>query len=92
MRFFDSHAHLSAPPLLEDIDPIADRAQRAEVGAIVNICTDLDSLDAGLSIARRHPFIAGLRRRPARGALSRLAKRGSITSTIDTPGLLSSAC
>jgi TatD DNase family protein len=58
MRFFDSHAHLSAPPLLEDIDPIADRAQRAEVGAIVNICTDLDSLDAGLSIARRHPFIA----------------------------------
>lgn len=53
----DTHAHLSAEPLLSEIDAIVERALAANVGPIVNICTDEPSLKNGLELAKRYPQI-----------------------------------
>lgn len=53
----DTHAHLSAEPLLSQIDAIIERALAANVGPIVNICTDEASLKNGLEVAKRYPQI-----------------------------------
>lgn len=55
IHFTDSHAHLSAPPLLEQIDSIIERARSAGVHTIVNICTGVDSLHKGLELSKRYP-------------------------------------
>jgi TatD DNase family protein len=53
----DSHAHLSAPPVLDHIEEILERAQKRGVKAIVNICTDEKSLEEGLLLAKRYPWV-----------------------------------
>lgn len=55
--YFDSHAHLSSPELLPDVDAILDRARSARVLQVLNICTDAASLSAGLLLAKRHKNI-----------------------------------
>lgn len=57
MYFVDSHAHLSSPPLLSQIDAILLRAKEAQVSHILNICTDLKSLEEGLRLTRHYPFV-----------------------------------
>lgn len=57
MHYFDSHAHLSAPEVLPQIDGIMVRAQVAKVARILNICTDPASLEQGLRLAKRYPQI-----------------------------------
>lgn len=49
----DSHAHLTSPQILPDVDPVVERAFKAGVEAIINICTDQVSLDEGLKLAER---------------------------------------
>lgn len=53
----DSHAHLSAPPLLNEIDAILTRAQSAGIKAIVNICTNASCIQEGLEISKRYPWV-----------------------------------
>lgn len=53
----DSHAHLSAPPLIDHAEEILQRAQQGHISAIVNICTDVSSLEKGLLLSQRHPWI-----------------------------------
>lgn len=53
----DSHAHLTSSLLFEQVDPVLERAQQAGVGAIVNICTDLLSLERGLELSQRYPWV-----------------------------------
>ena len=53
----DSHAHLSSPEMLPDIDAIVTRAKQEGVKKIVNICTDEPSLKEGLAFAERYPEI-----------------------------------
>ncbi|MBS0615154.1 MAG: TatD family hydrolase [Verrucomicrobia bacterium] len=53
----DSHAHLSAPPLIDHAEEILQRAQQAHISAIVNICTDESSLEKGLILSQRHPWV-----------------------------------
>jgi TatD DNase family protein len=55
MQLFDSHAHLSDDRFLDDFDLVIARAFEAGVGGIVNICTDLVTLDRGLELALRYP-------------------------------------
>lgn len=53
----DSHAHLSSEELYPIIDPILDRAQQAGIQKIFNICTDQASLDKGLELHQRFPWV-----------------------------------
>lgn len=53
----DSHAHLTSPDLLEDVDAIVDRAIGAGVEKIVNICTDSHSLQEGISLKKRKRIV-----------------------------------
>ena len=56
-QYTDSHAHLSAPPLLQEADALLARAHSANVLRVVNICTDKPSLEAGLLLKERHPSL-----------------------------------
>ncbi len=53
----DTHAHLTCPEMLTDVDAVVKRAEEAGVKCIINICTDEASLDAGLELSRRTPWI-----------------------------------
>lgn len=53
----DSHAHLTAPSVFNNVDSILARARSAGVHHIVNICTDLPSLEKGLALSETHPWI-----------------------------------
>ncbi len=53
----DSHAHLTSPELLEDLEGVLERAKSAHVLRILNICTDELSLDAGLELSLKEPSI-----------------------------------
>ncbi|TXI42368.1 MAG: TatD family deoxyribonuclease, partial [Nitrosomonas sp.] len=55
--FFDSHAHLTGKTLNPQADALAQRAWDAGVRNVVNICTDASSLEEGLALAKRHPWI-----------------------------------
>lgn len=49
----DSHAHLTSPQVLSDVDEVVRRSREAGVEAIINICTDEASLEEGLKLAAR---------------------------------------
>lgn len=53
----DSHAHLSGPEFLEDVDAVLQRSLEAGISRIVNICTDAASLARGLSLSKRYPWL-----------------------------------
>lgn len=49
----DSHAHLTSPDVLPDVDAVVGRAKQAGVEKIINICTGEESLKEGLQLAKR---------------------------------------
>lgn len=53
----DTHAHLTGESLAEQADAIAMRAKEAGLEKIVNICTDAPSLEKGLALAERCPWV-----------------------------------
>ena len=53
----DSHAHLTGDELWGKIEDVVSRAHAAHVKRIVNICTDEKSLQRGLELAKRMPWI-----------------------------------
>ena len=55
--YFDSHAHLTSPSVFDQVDEIIARAKDSGVGKIVNICTDEDSLEKGLVLAKQFDWI-----------------------------------
>jgi TatD DNase family protein len=57
MKLIDSHAHITSPIFKEDFDELLIRASQAGLEFIVNICTDKDSLDWGLEVAKENSFI-----------------------------------
>lgn len=58
MQWIDTHAHLTAPPLLSQVKELLLRAEAVGVHHIVNICTDADSLRAGRALRSASPGIA----------------------------------
>lgn len=54
MQLIDSHAHLTS---LLHLEKILERAKESHVHQIVNICTDVLSLEAGLALEKRCPWI-----------------------------------
>lgn len=57
MKFFDSHAHLSAPGVFEQIDLILEKAKQARVEQIINICIDQTSYEKGLDIQANYSWV-----------------------------------
>lgn len=53
----DSHAHLTSSIVFEQLDSVLVRAQQANIKAIVNICTDPLSLERGILLSQRYPWI-----------------------------------
>jgi TatD DNase family protein len=53
----DSHAHLTDDRLFFDLDSILKRAQQAGICAIINICTDLITLERGLQVHSHYPWV-----------------------------------
>lgn len=53
----DSHAHLTSSSIFSEIDPILKRAQESGVKGIINICTDPESLERGIELKKRYPWI-----------------------------------
>lgn len=52
----DSHAHLTGR-IFDQADAFLERAQQAGLEAIVNICTDVLSLERGLELSKRYPWV-----------------------------------
>ncbi len=57
MNLVDSHAHLTSPDVISRLDGIIERAEAAHVKRIINICTDPKTLEAGLALEKKHPWI-----------------------------------
>lgn len=55
--YTDSHAHLTGDGVFEQVNSLLARAQAAEVGKIVNICTDSLSLKRGIELSQRYPWV-----------------------------------
>lgn len=53
----DSHAHLDSSPLIENIDAVLERAQRAGVTKILNIGVTLESSKASIQLAKKYDQI-----------------------------------
>lgn len=52
--YIDSHAHLTGETLIGECEAMLARAKKIGVGKVVNICTDLASLEKGLLLAGAH--------------------------------------
>jgi len=55
--FFDSHAHITYGDTYDQIDDVLARAKAAKVSHIVNICTDITTLERGIELAKRTPWV-----------------------------------
>jgi len=53
----DSHAHLTIPSVVDQVEEILGRAQQKNIKAIVNICINPSSLEKGIHLAERHHWI-----------------------------------
>ncbi|MBP9841600.1 MAG: TatD family hydrolase [Simkaniaceae bacterium] len=57
--FFDSHAHLTGDPLFASLPEILKRGRLAGVTGVMNICTDLLTLERALEVQEKGFFVAG---------------------------------
>ncbi len=57
MELIDSHAHITSKELLNYLEDLLVRAQRANVKKIVNVCTDKLSLERGILLKDKYNWI-----------------------------------
>lgn len=55
--FIDSHAHLTSDALFCDIQEILERAKKMNVSKIINICTDLTTLQRGIELSKDYSWV-----------------------------------
>src|SRR5262245_1780520 len=53
----DTHAHLTSVQMLPQLEEVLQRALENGVKRIVNICTDIPSLEQGLLLHEKHPWV-----------------------------------
>lgn len=58
--FIDSHAHLTSDDLYLQAPSLLERAQKAGLHHLINICTDLKTLERGLALAEKYPWISNV--------------------------------
>lgn len=56
----DSHAHLTTDVLFDDLDGILERLKDTGVERVINICTDILTLERGLELANRDERIVNV--------------------------------
>ncbi len=57
VKMIDSHAHLTSPELLDQLDLLLMRAEEAGIEAIINICTDPLSLERSSDLIKKFPWV-----------------------------------
>lgn len=57
ISYFDSHAHLCHERLFSQVEELAERAKKNHVYHILNICTNLDTLEKGIALHKKYPWI-----------------------------------
>lgn len=55
--YIDSHAHLTSREVYCDIGAILERAKAQRITSVINICTDQQTLENGLALAKTTPWI-----------------------------------
>ncbi len=55
--YIDSHAHLTANEVFNDLSKVLSRAQKCSVSKIINICTDQQTLDRGIEVSKEYNWI-----------------------------------
>ena len=53
----DTHAHLTSEGVVDVAEQLLERAEKARISKIVNVCTDAASLDKGVLLKNRYPWI-----------------------------------
>jgi TatD DNase family protein len=53
----DSHAHLTSVQMLPPLEEVLQRALQKGVTRIINICTDIPSLEQGLLLHEKYPWV-----------------------------------
>lgn len=57
MKFIDSHAHITSDSLHGSVEEILERAGNSGITDIINICTDAITLERGLALSQKHPWV-----------------------------------
>ncbi len=57
INYIDTHAHLTSEQILPQMEDVLKRAKQSGVTKIVNICTDRKSLEEGLLLHEKHPWV-----------------------------------
>jgi TatD DNase family protein len=60
LGLIDSHAHLTSETLWPHIERIVEAAIQAKIERIINICTDELTLERGIELSHRHPWISNV--------------------------------
>lgn len=55
MGLIDSHAHLTSPGLIEQLEDVLERSRQAGVDQVLTVATDLADTSAAVAIAERFP-------------------------------------
>jgi TatD DNase family protein len=55
--FIDTHAHLTSEHMLPHLTEVLQRAHQSGIKKIVNICTDIKSLEEGLLLHEKAPWV-----------------------------------
>lgn len=56
-QYFDSHAHLTSSAVFDKVDDMLETAKKMGVTRIVNICTDPLTLERGLLLSEKYPWV-----------------------------------
>lgn len=57
MKYIDSHAHLASEQVWPNVDAVLQNAADSGVEAIVNICTNIETLERGLLLSQSYSWV-----------------------------------
>lgn len=57
MNFIDSHAHITSDTVFNSVETLLERAQNNHITDIINICTNAITLERGLCLSKKYPWI-----------------------------------
>jgi TatD DNase family protein len=55
--YVDSHAHLTSDALFPQVEGLLERAKSSKITHIVNICTDISTLERGIELNKKYPWL-----------------------------------
>lgn len=58
--YVDSHAHLTSDSLFPQVEDLLERAKNSQITHVVNICTDIPTLERGLELNKKYPWLVNV--------------------------------